>query len=170
MKGILKKPSKKEVIDEEKRRDSVHTVCMSEATEKQIISDSSSESEGKRNIWQKNNDNPLKIHLKLDDLIRMDGSKEGESSLKSGKINAKQKRIEVLTTTDTSKEDHLRRKPFRGIEGSSSEDEGAARIGEIVNSNMILQKMRGKNKKKSEGSSQYNHISEEGDEAFREAN
>ena len=203
MKSILKQKKPKfvrnqdeEDSDQERKtnRESFQTLCMTDLNESRgskskksqnFSSDEEEERKEESKIFFK----PVKIHLKLDDLLNsgknaVKKNLVGEPPLKHLNLNLKSKssgkRNENSTTTDTSKEDQTKFNKIRMMNNnqkneslSSSEISDYHKIEEIVHSNVDLQKNnrinRGKMKNKaSESSSQFNHISEEASEFFRE--
>lgn len=175
-------------------RESFQTICMTELNDsKSKKSQDFSSSDEEEEMKKENNKpmfNPLKIHLKLDDLLNPEkGEKNrkaggGGQYLKSGVEEGKRakgsgRRNENVTTTDTSKEDQTKFNKLKIASNlkndslSSSSLSDFHKIEEIVHSNMDFQKKSNKNvavkkKKASESSSQFNHISEEASEFFRE--
>lgn len=181
-------------------RESFQTICMTELNDSkskksQDFSSSDEEEEMKKEKKENNNNNkplfnPLKIHLKLDDLLNPE---KGEKNRKAGggglylnsgieegkRAKGSVRRNENVTTTDTSKEDQTKFNKLKIASNlkndslSSSSLSDFHKIEEIVHSNMDFQKKSNKNgavkkKKASESSSQFNHISEEASEFFRE--
>ena len=175
-------------------RESFQTIiCMTELNDSkskksQDFSSSDEEEEMKKERKEDNKPlfNPLKIHLKLDDLLNPEKNRKagGGQHLKSGIEEGKRakgsvRRNENVTTTDTSKEDQTKFNKLKIANNlkndslSSSSLSDFHKIEEIVHSNMDFQKKSNKNvavkkKKASESSSQFNHISEEASEFFRE--
>ncbi len=188
-------------------RESFQTICAmdlnesrtskSQKSQKSLKSQNSSfleEEEEKRSIGVDKPNNPLKIHLKLDDLLNPDkntreilkNKPQIQLPLKNMNINTINKekiqylnKAEYFTTTDTSKEDQNKFNQFRVLKNqkieslSSSSLSDYHKIEEIVHSNVDFQKINhSKNQdqkvKHSANSSQFNHISEEASEFFKD--
>lgn len=184
-------------------KSSFHTVCLTDLNEsvrsrskKSLSSKNSSSSEDdavfliekktKAPIIENKSFNPLKIYLKLDDL--MNHNEKNDKNFEENKPKIKynkggiHKKNDNVTTTDTSKEDQLQTKfnsqnnLFKKNNESSFSSSDFRKIDEILSSNIELQNskknknfpiLQKKIKKISNGS---NHISEEASEINKEDN
>lgn len=192
MKSILKKKPKflKRESDESSEenacktnRESFQTVCLADLNESigsksQKTQRFSSSEEENYSVKPVKLNNPVKIHLKLDDLLNFESVYNNNQiitnkNMKNNKEIAFFKKNENLTTSDTSKEDLTKIKMFKqGINVknesiSSSSISDYHKISDIVHCNVDLQKIHKEKRKKkgNEGSSsQFNHISEEASE------
>ena len=223
MKSILKKKPKftaeeqrnfEDDSDEMARtnRDSFQTVCITDLNESigsksqksqksQKFSSESENEEEEKSLKLKDNKpnnpffNPLKIRLKLDDLLNSNDTKNKRNNIytesfplntmniniKTNEKNNYLKKNEYITTTDTSKEDQTKFNKFNKTNNNSQKIESLSssslsdyhKIEEIVHSNIDFQKGKNlkvldKNVKHSINSSQFNHISEEASEFFKD--
>lgn len=183
-------------------KSSFHTICLTDLNEsvrsrskKSLSSKNSSSSEDDANFLvekktkapniQNKSFNPLKIYLKLNDL--MSHNEENEKNLDENKPKIKYnkgayKKNENVTTTDTSKEDQFHTKFnsqnnfFKKNNESSYSSSDSRKIDEILSSNIELQNSKkNKNfptqqKKLKHFSNGSNHISEEASEMNKEDN
>ena len=192
-------------------RESFQTICAmdlneshaskSQKSQKSLKSQNSSfldeeEEKYSREVNKPNNIffNPLKIHLKLDDLLNpnkntreiLKKKPQVQLPLKNMNMNTINKekirylnKTEYITTTDTSKEDQNKLNQFRVLNNQKIESVSSSslsdyhKIEEILHSNIDFQKIKSsKNQdqkiKHSAASSQFNHISEEASEFFKD--